>query len=308
MINKRIIFMGTPQISKYYLNSLIQNKYNVVAVYTQPPRKQGRGMRIKNSPVHECAQEKNITVYHPQNFNSSKIINEFKKIKSDIVVVMGYGLILPQKILKIPTYGFINIHVSLLPKWRGAAPIEHAILNGDKITGVSIFQIEKKLDSGPIIDSKSIKVKKNYSKDELIKLLNEAGSNLLNLSLPKIFEKKILFKKQDNSKATYAIKITSEIRKINFNQKVNDVYNHIRAFSPKPSAWFFFENQRINIIKCSKKKCNSKESKILNKDFHIGCVDGKIIPEIIQKEGKKPMDIKEFLRGFNFSIDQKVND
>jgi methionyl-tRNA formyltransferase len=265
-------------------------------------------MQIKNSPVHKLAQEKKITIYHPENFNSSKIIDEFKKIKSDIVVVMGYGLILPKKILNIPTYGFINIHLSLLPRWRGAAPIEHAILHGDKITGVSIFQIEQKLDSGPIISSKSVKIKNNYSKDKLTKLLNEAGSNLLNLSLPKIFEKKILFKNQDNSKATYAAKITSELRKINFNQKVDDVYNHIRAFSPKPSAWFFFENKRINIIKCSKQICNSKKSTILNKEFHIGCNDGKIIPEIIQKEGKKPMDIKEFLRGFNFSIDQKVND
>ena len=219
---------------------------------------------------------------------------------------MSYGLLLPKEILSIPNFGCINVHVSLLPRWRGAAPIEHAILNGDKKTGISIFQIEEKLDSGPIIASKEININ-NFSKEELTLKLNKIGINLLSKILPKIFDKKISMQNQDDFKATYAKKITPELRKINFNDNINNVYNHIRAFSSKPSAWFIYNNDRINIIKCSMEICNSKASIIMNEEFHIGCINGKIIPQIIQREGKKPMKVKEFLKGFKLEINQKVN-
>ena len=307
MRQERIVFMGTPNISKIYLQSLIDHKYNIVAIYTQPPRKQGRGMQIQNSPVHSLALENNIPVYHPKHFSSLDTINEFKELNSDIVVVMGYGILLPKSIFNIPFHGSINIHLSLLPRWRGATPIEHAILNEDHVTGVSIFQLEEKLDAGPIIATQEINVDKNISKENLTIQLNTVGTSLLIKILPDLLDKKIKFQKQDKNKITYAKKFTTQHRKINFNNEINTVYNQIRAFAPKPSAWFVFNNERINIIKCSMQICDSEISAINNDQFHIGCRNGKIIPQIIQRQGKKPMEIDEFLKGFVFNVGEKIN-
>ena len=220
---------------------------------------------------------------------------------------MGYGHLIPKKMLNIPCYGFINVHVSLLPRWRGASPIEYALLNGDEKTGVSLILLEEKLDAGPIIASNEIVISEKINKENLTNKLNIIGQDLLINNLEKIFQHNITYKKQDESKATYAKKITSDLRKIDFNQDVQMVYNKIRAFSPKPSAWFFYNNERINILKCSIVKCQTEKSTILNNKFHIGCKNGKIVPEIIQRQGKKPMKIEEFLRGFKLEIDHKLN-
>ena len=307
MQKKRIVFMGTPEISTIYLKSLIENNFNVVGVFTQPPRKKGRGLNVEKSHVHKFALEKKLEVYHPYNFNSQKDFELFKKIKPDLAIVMGYGLLIPKKMLTIPNYGFINIHISLLPRWRGASPIEYALLNGDSKTGVSLIFLEEKLDAGPIIASDTIKINKKYNKEILTNKLNEIGKTLLINNLEKIFQKKVILKNQNLSKVTYANKITSELRKIDFNKDIESISNKIRAFSPKPSAWFFYDKERINIIQCSVEKCNSNQSKILNNKFHIGCKNGKIIPEIIQRQGKKPMRIEDFLHGFKFIIGHKVN-
>ena len=307
MRQERIVFMGTPEISKVYLQSLIDHKYNVIATYTQPPRKQGRGMLMQKSPVHELSLEHNIPVYHPKNFASLESIDELKKLKPDLVIIMGYGLLLPKSILQVPLYGCINIHVSLLPRWRGAAPIEHAILNGDKKTGVSIFLLEEKLDAGPIIATQEINIDKNIDKGNLTSELNILGTALLINTLPDLLGNKISAQRQEETYATYAKKITPELRRINFNNEVNTVYNQIRAFAPKPSAWFIVNNERFSIIKCLMKICETEASTIMNSQFHIGCKNGIIIPEIIQREGKKSMKIGEFLKGFAFDVGRKVN-
>jgi len=307
MRQERIVFMGTPEISKVYLQSLIDHQYNIIATYTQPPRKQGRGMQVQKSPVHTFSLEHNIPVYHPKNFASLESIDELKKLKPDLVVIMGYGLLLPKSILQTPLYGCINIHVSLLPRWRGAAPIEHAILNGDEKTGVSIFLLEEKLDAGPIIATQEININKNINKEDLTSELNILGTVLLINTLPDLLDNKISMQKQDEAYVTYAKKITSELRRINFNNEVNTVYNQIRAFAPKPSAWFIVNNERFNIIQCLMKICEAEASTIMNRQFHIGCKNGIIIPEIIQREGKKSMKIGEFLKGFAFDVGQKVN-
>jgi len=307
MRKERIIFMGTPAMSKIYLKSLIDHEYNIIAVYTQPPRKKGRGMIIQNSSVHTFALENSIPVYHPINFESLDTVNEFKELNSDIAVVMGYGILLPKNIFNIPVHGSINIHVSLLPRWRGAAPIEHAILNGDRVTGISIFQLEEKLDSGLIIASQEINIEENISKEDLVIQLNALGTSLLNNILPDFLDKKITLHKQNEKNVTYAEKITPEHRKINFNNDVDTVYNQIRAFAPNPSAWFMLNNERINIIKCSMKICNTEVSTIINDQLHIGCRNGKIIPQIIQRQGKKLMKISDFLKGFTFNVGEKVD-
>jgi len=307
MDKHRIIFMGSPKIASEYLQVLVENNLNVIGVYTQPPRPKGRGMSVQNSYVHEKALKQNISVYHPKNFNDQKTLEIFKKLCPDLVVVMAYGILLPNMIVNYPKFGCINIHVSLLPHWRGAAPIEHTLLNGEKETGVTIFQLVSKLDAGPIISQASMLVDENLNKEELFKKLNNIGKQLLINTLPDYFEKKITLKDQNEEKATYASKVTSEMTKISFYKNVKHVFNQIRAFSPTPGAWFLFQNERIKIISCKKIINNSQPSIILNESFHIGCKDGAIAPIIIQREGKKLMEINDFLRGFQFSVGQKVN-
>ena len=299
--------MGSPQVASEYLQILLGNNLNVVGVYTQPPRPKGRGMNIQNSPVHNEALKQKIPVFHPENFKDIENIKLFKELNPDLVIVMAYGILLPNKILNLPTFGCINIHLSLLPRWRGAAPVEYVLLNGEKETGVTIFKLVDKLDVGPIISQVSILVDESLNKNELFKKLNNIGKELIIKILPDYFDNKIILKDQNEKDATYASKINSKMTQINFNENVKNVFNKIRAFSPKPGAWFLFNNERIKIISCKKTIEKSIPSKIINEHFHIGCNDGIIVPIVIQREGKKPMEIKEFLRGFTFSVGQTIN-
>ena len=299
--------MGSPQVASEYLQILLGNNLNVVGVYTQPPRPKGRGMNIQNSPVHNEALKQKIPVFHPENFKDIENIKLFKELNPDLVIVMAYGILLPNKILNLPTFGCINIHLSLLPCWRGAAPVEYALLNGEKETGVTIFKLVDKLDAGPIISQVSILVDESLNKNELFKKLNNIGKELIIKILPNYFDNKIILKDQNEQDATYASKINPKMTQINFNENVKNVFNKIRAFSPKPGAWFLFNNERIKIISCKKTIEKSIPSKIINEHFHIGCNDGIIVPIVIQREGKKPMEIKEFLRGFTFSVGQTIN-
>ena len=299
--------MGSAEISVFYLKSLISSNYNIVAVYSQPPRKKGRGMKVQESSVQKLAQLHNIQVFTPKDFHSETTKKELQDLQPDLIIVMGYGLKLTKPILELPDLGCINIHVSLLPRWRGAAPIEHALLNGDKKTGITIFKLVEKMDAGPILVKDEFALGQHINKGELIQKLNQQGTKLLNFVLPKIFNNENTLVPQDEDKVTYAYKISPVMRKLDFTQEVEAVYNTIRAFGPQPSAWFMFDNERIKIIKASFKKGNSKPLTILNDQFHVGCNNGQICPEIIQREGKKPMELKEFLKGFKFNVGSKID-
>jgi len=307
MSEKKIIFMGTPDISSIYLNSLIEKKYNIVGVYSQPPRKKNRGMLISQSPVQKLALLNNIKTFTPLNFKNNKTLIEIKSLKPDIIIVMGYGLKLPNLILDLPRLGCINLHVSLLPRWRGAAPIEYSLLNGDLKTGITIFKLVEEMDAGPIIASETIIIDKNINKGDLINNLNVIGTKLLISKLPDIFNQKIVYRKQDKKEITYANKINTDTRKLDFNENIEIIKNKIRAFSPQPSAWFFYKKERIKIIKSSFVKGDWNSSMIIDNKFNIGCKDGKVCPEIIQREGKKPMHLDDFLKGFKFKINTEVN-
>ncbi len=306
MNNKKIIFMGTPQIATQYLNNLLQNHISIFAVFTQPPKKKSRGMILNKSPVHILAEKNNISVFHPINFYED-ILNKLKEIKPDLIIVMAYGKILPKEILELPKHGCINIHVSILPRWRGAAPIEHALINGDNETGISIIKLEEELDSGPIISQSKIAIPDNYNKLQLTNSLTEIGTKLLIDTIPRIFNNTYTLTLQDQSKVTYAKKITSESRKINFDKSKKNILNHIRAHAPKPSAWFTFKNERIKIIKARAGLNKGKRSTILNNQFEIGCEDGSIEPLILQREGRNIINKDEFVRGFSFNINDIVN-
>jgi len=306
MISKRIIFMGTPEIASVYLKSLIDINCNIVAVYSQPARKRGRGMHMQESPVQAIAKKNLIKTLTPTEFISEIVKKEIEELYPDLIIVMGYGLKLPQHILQLPALGCINIHVSLLPRWRGAAPIEHALLNGDKETGVTIFKLVQAMDAGPILAKDVISIDQHMNKEELTEKLNKLGTELLTSVLPIFFNKGGFLIPQDDSKVTYAHKISSSMRQLDFNNEVETVHNKIRAFSPQPSAWFLFNNERIKIIKSSFVEGKFDVSIIINTEFHIGCKNGKICPQILQREGKKPMQIEDFLRGFEFIVGTKI--
>ena len=306
MKDKKIIFMGTPDIAAQHLNVLFKKNLNIVGVFTQPPRKKNRGMRIEKSEVHQIAEKNNIEVFYPTSIDVT-VIEKVKSLEPDLIIVIAYGIILPSKFLNIPKYGCINIHVSLLPRWRGAAPIEHALLAGDEKTGISVISISPKLDAGDILMQESFAVDKDINSDDLTINLTNLGKKTLMETLPLLFENKLIRKKQDESKVTYANKFISEDRKINFYNSSDDVYNHIRAHGPKPGSWFTYRGERIKIIKAKKINELGKSSTILNKDFMIACKDGAILPLLIQREGKKVVSLDDFLRGFTFSIQDKLN-
>ena len=295
-----------PNIAAQHLNILIENNLNIVGIFTQPPRKKNRGMRIEKSDVHQIADKNNIEVFYPSTIDDT-VIQQVKSLEPDLIIVIAYGIILPASFLNIPKYGCINIHVSLLPRWRGAAPIEHALLAGDDKTGISIISVSPKLDAGDILMQESFTLDKDINRDELTLNLTNLGKKTLMKTLPLLFENKLIRKKQDESKVTYANKFLSEDRKINFYNSTDDVFNHIRAHGPKPGSWFTYKGERIKIIKAKKINELGESSTILNKDFMIACKDGAISPEFIQREGKKVVSLDDFLRGFTFSIQDKLN-
>ena len=306
MKDKKIIFMGTPDIAAQHLNVLFKKNLNIVGVFTQPPRKKNRGMRIEKSEVHQIAEKNNIEVFYPTSIDVT-VIEKVKSLEPDLIIVIAYGIILPSKFLNIPKYGCINIHVSLLPRWRGAAPIEHALLAGDEKTGISVISISPKLDAGDILMQESFAIDKDINSDDLTINLTNLGKKKLMETLRLLFENKLIRKKQDESKVTYANKFISEDRKINFYNSSDDVYNHIRAHGPKPGSWFTYRGERIKIIKAKKINELGESSTILNKDFMIACKDGAILPEFIQREGKKVVSLDDFLRGFTFAIQDELN-
>jgi len=305
--SQRIIFMGTPKLAVPYLKSLLDNNYNVIAVYTQPPRPRDRGMDVKSSSVQSIAEIHKIPFFTPSSLNSADEVKRFEDLKSDLVIVMGYGILLPQSFLEKPIFGCINVHLSLLPKWRGASPVEYSLLTGENETGVTIFKLTKKLDSGPILAFQKCQIADSMTKIQLQDKLNNIGNKLLIKILPDYFSGKLEIKLQDGVRATYASKIKSSDAKINFFNSSRDVYNKIRAFSPKPGSWFILNNERIKILSCSIESKKGESSIILSKDFLIGCKDKSIKPLIIQREGKKSMNIKDFLKGFSFQVGDKVN-
>lgn len=307
MNGKKIIFMGTPTIASEYLNILIENNIQIDSVFTQSPKKQSRGMILTKSPVHLLANKKQIDVFHPENFES-ETINLLNKIKPDLIIVMAYGKILPKTILSLPKYGCINIHVSILPRWRGAAPIEHSLMSGDKETGISIIKLVEKLDAGPIIAQEKLSIPANVNKLELSNLLTTLGKKLLINTIPKILNNEVILKDQNEENVTYATKITSETRKIDFNNSCRNVINHIRAHSPKPGAWFYLNKERIKIIDAKQGLETGKISTIVNNNFEIACKDGSIEPLVLQREGKNIVKKSEFLRGFKLKVNAIINE
>ena len=293
----KIVFMGTPEFSVPSLEAIIKNKFNIAQVYTQPPKKSKRGQKINPSPIEEFSKKNKLNCRSPLNLNTDEEYEIFKKLSSDIVIVVAYGKIIPKKFLKIPKFGFINIHASLLPKWRGAAPIQRSIMNMDKKIGISIMKIEEKLDSGPVLISKEFILEKNATYGEIEKKLSLEGSNLLIESLKIIFAEDQKFIAQDHSKATYAKKIDKSETKIDWKDEANKVLAHIHALSPSPGAWFEFKKERFKVLKAKVSSESGKSGCVLDENLTIGCLKNSVQILELQRQGKNKQTSKEFLLG-----------
>lgn len=297
----KIVFMGTPEFSVPALNLLIKKKYNILKVYTQPPQKSKRGQKVNFSAIGNFCQKNEINFNNPSNLNNQKEIEDFKLLSPDIVVVVAYGQLIPKAFLKLPKFGFINIHASLLPKWRGAAPIQRAIINGDKKIGVSIMKIQEKLDTGPILSSKQIDLDKNSTHGEVEKKLSLIGADLLVESLESIENGTLKFIEQASKDATYAKKIDKKESKINWNLDANKVLAHVHGLSPSPGAWFNYENERFKVLKAQISLKRGKQGSVVDENLTIACQSNSIQILELQRQGKNKQTAKEFLLGKKIS-------
>ena len=293
----KIVFMGTPEFSVPALEALIKNKFNIVGVYTQPPKKSKRGQKINASPIEEFSKKNKINFRNPTSLDNREEFEIFKELSPDLAVVVAYGQIIPKNFLGTTKFGFINIHASLLPKWRGAAPIQRAIMNGDTKTGVSIMRIEEKLDGGPVLSAKELDLDQTTTYGEIEKKLSELGASVLIESLKKIENGKAKFVDQVHSEATYAKKIDKTETKINWNLDANKVIRHIHGLSPNPGAWFEYENERFKVLRANKSSATGKPGSVLDEELTIGCKSDSIQILEIQRQGKNKQTTKEFLLG-----------
>ena len=294
--------MGTPQFSVPVLETLAKSSYQISCVYTQSPKKSNRGQKINPSPIQDSAANLKLVIRNPKNINTEEELKFFKEINPDIVVVVAYGQLISKKFLDIPTKGFINIHASLLPKWRGAAPIQRAIMNLDRQTGVSIMRIKEELDSGPVMKRIEIDIKSSDTSALISEKLSKISSEHIVEVLDDIFNKKDKFIEQDHNKVTYAKKIKKNESKINWTESAKNIIGKINGLNPVPGAWFEYKKIRYKIWKASIFEKSGIAGTILDNNFTIGCKDKSIKIIEIQREGKNKLLLESFLLGMNFKI------
>jgi methionyl-tRNA formyltransferase len=309
----RIVFFGTAEFAVGALKALANSRHDVCCVVTQPQRKKGRGLKLAKSPVEEFALERSIEVLELDDVNSKQAIKELKDKNVDLFVVAAFGQIMKRETLDIPKQYSINIHASILPKCRGASPIQRAILNGDKKTGVSIIIMNEFLDKGDIISIKEVKIKPDDDAIKLSARLSKCAAELVLRAIDKIDTGNIKPVLQDESQATYAPKLVKEDGLINWNAAAGDIINKIRACKPWPSAYTYFDKKLLKILEAekilapSKAKASPGEVISSSKDeLLIACKDSGIRIKALQLEGKRPLNIDEFLRGHNMECGVKL--
>ncbi len=294
--------MGTPYFSVPILKSIYESEHIIKCVYTQPPKKMNRGQKEKFSPVYEFSKNMKLDIRHPENLNIEEEFQFIKNLKPDVVIVVAYGKILPSKILNIDNIKFINIHASLLPKWRGAAPIQRAIMNLDKETGISIMQIIPKLDAGPVMMKTKVSISQNSNYETLSQEMSNLGAKKIINALDLIKNNEAKFVPQIEEEASYAKKIDKKEAKINWHENADKVVGKINALFPNPGSWFEMNGTRIKIIKAIASKEKGTAGKIINKNFTIACGKDSIRILELQKEGKQKMKSIEFLKGYDLKV------
>lgn len=289
--------MGTPTFSVKVLETLVNSKYNIQCVYTQPPKKSLRGQKINTSAVQKTAEKFNLEIRAPKILNNKDEYEYFKSLKPYLVVVVAYGKIIPKHYLNLAEKGFLNIHASLLPKWRGAAPIQRSIMNNDKETGVSFMKIEEGLDTGPYMKQLKLIIDSQSSTKKITEELSELGAKNILECIKMIENDRAQFIEQDHGKATYAKKVKKTESKISWSEKAEKILSKINSFNPTPGAWFEYNGSRYKIWKAEVMELNGIPGTILDEKLIIACKENSIKILEIQKEGKNRLKTKDFLIG-----------
>ena len=291
--------MGTPMFAVPILQSLQENGYLISNVYTQPPQKSQRGQKINKSPIQIAAENLNLEIRTPKILKNNKEEFEyFKNINADLALVVAYGQIIPKEFLNLAKKGFINIHASLLPKWRGAAPIQRSIMNLDKEVGISIMKIAEQLDTGPVCNSYKINLQDNLNASQIADKLSSIAAEKISSNIDHILEDKAKFIEQDHLKATYASKIQKAEGEINWNESADKINGKINGLYPIPGAFFIFKEERYKILKAEIGKETGNPGEVINHHLEICCGNKQSIKiKEIQRQGKKPQNIEEFILG-----------
>jgi len=297
-MQKKIAFMGTPNFAVPILKNIYQNGYEISVVYTQPPRKSNRGQKLEKSAIHLLSETLTLDVRTPYKLHENKIEYEYlKSLNLDLVIVVAYGQIIPKEFLLLSKEGFINLHASILPRWRGAAPIQRSIMNLEKETGITVMKINEKLDEGDISHIFKININQNENAQSLSERLSFLASEKISDVIDNIFEKEINFKLQDHSNATYAEKIKKNEGLINWNDKAENIIGKINGLFPYPGGYFLYKGERYKILKAEISFNKGEPGKVISNNLEISCGENSIKILEIQREGKKSQKINEFILG-----------
>lgn len=302
-----IVFMGTPDFSVPLLAALIDAGHNVVCVYSQPPRKSGRGQKVNLTPVHAYAQSKGIEVRTPLKLRDEADQQAFADLKADVAVVAAYGLILPKAVLDAPKYGCLNAHASILPRWRGAAPIQRAIEAGDDVSGVTIMQMDEGLDTGDMLLIQPVPITPTTTGESLHDALSLESARLTLEALRAVSGGYAKPKKQPEEGVTYAKKLEKAESQINWNETATEIERRIRAFTPWPGTWFAKGKDRVKVIKAEVVDQKGEAGCRLDADgLVIACSEGALKLITVQRSGKAATDADSFLRGFDIPVGEKL--
>ncbi len=297
----RIVFMGTPDFAVPTLVELAGGGGEIAAVYTRAPKSAGRGMAARRSPVHEAAERRHLPVLHPATLKGEAAVEAFRAHQADVAVVVAYGLLLPQPILEAPKFGCLNIHASLLPRWRGAAPIARAIMAGDAETGVSIMRMEEGLDTGPVALTERVPIALDSTAGDLHDRLAKLGADLMTRALAALERGALAFKPQAEAGATYAKKIDKGETRIDWSRPWQEVHDHIRGLSPVPGAWFEIahgsQRQRVRALRSARGEGAGRPGTVLDDRLTVACGAGAVRLVAVQRAGARPLSAEEFLRG-----------
>ncbi len=308
----RVIFMGTPDFSIPVLEGLISSdKHEVTGVITQPDKARGRSGKLTYTPVKQCAIDHDIPVYTPKRVKDKEFIDELKNIPCDVIVVIAFGQILPKEILTMPKYGCVNVHASLLPRWRGAAPMQWAIITGDTVTGITTMQMDEGLDTGDMLLKKKVTIEPDETDESLFNKLAPLGRELLLETLDGIEDGSIRPKKQDDSESTYAKLLTKELGRIDFSWEAVRIERYVRGLSNWPNVYCDFKGKTLKLWKAAVIPEDSEYepgtvSGVNKKSFTVQTGKGQLQFLEVQPEGKKRMDAASFLNGNRLQIGDKV--
>ena len=296
----RVVFMGTPDIAATCLKQILADGFDVVGVYTQPDRPKNRGMKLAFSPVKEVALAAGLPVFQPENFREDETVAQLAELKPDVVAVVAYGRILPQRVLDVPTKGCINIHASLLPKYRGSAPYQWAVLNGEKTTGVTAMYLCREMDAGDIIDTSETPIAPNETAGELLDRLAELGAKLLSKTLGRMAEGNVERTQQDGSLATYAPMLDKTMCPIDWRKTAQQVHDHVRGLHPWPVATMELRGQKFKVHATTVVEGKGQPGEILGltkTGLRIACGEGVVEIRQLQAEGGKRMAAPDYFRG-----------